>query len=289
MDVLGLPPAENDEFEFKSSQTPLNELKKKLARAVSGFANSGGGWFVAGVNDAGDADGGFVKKIGQTDVRDWIDQVVHAVEPTPNYDVELIDDPAGRGTIHTGHVVIAVQILGSERGPHMSTDNRYYIRAGAHTVPARHFIVEAIWARRHLSKPRLVHLTNWEPIDLDGSGELTISIVATTDSPAFDVTIDIASGTNGLGTRNTFPLTIPMIDRANSFSFCLDIPGGGAAFSLSVNYTDLAGNRLPYDAAVDSKTCKHSRRHDPLVGLRRELSNLRDALRENNGALRFGP
>lgn len=44
-----LPLEENAQFEFKSSLTCPKELKKKLGCAVSGFANSGGGTFVAGV------------------------------------------------------------------------------------------------------------------------------------------------------------------------------------------------------------------------------------------------
>ena len=58
-DLTQLPTQEDDNFEFKSSQTKLKELKKKLSCAVSGFANSGGGCFIAGVDPDGNADGGF--------------------------------------------------------------------------------------------------------------------------------------------------------------------------------------------------------------------------------------
>ena len=57
-DLTQLPSVEDDHFEFKSSRTPREELKKKLNCAVSGFANAGGGCFVVGVDDNGKADNG---------------------------------------------------------------------------------------------------------------------------------------------------------------------------------------------------------------------------------------
>ncbi len=51
------PEAENGVFEFKRSATPEKELKKKLDRASSAFANTGGGCFIYGVDGSGDADG----------------------------------------------------------------------------------------------------------------------------------------------------------------------------------------------------------------------------------------
>jgi len=49
-DLTHLPNAENDDFEFKSIATSWDELKKKLNCAASGFTNSGGGYFIAGVD-----------------------------------------------------------------------------------------------------------------------------------------------------------------------------------------------------------------------------------------------
>ena len=153
-DLTQLPDAEDDYFEFKSSSTPHNDIKKKLSCAVSGFANSGGGCFIVGVDGNGNADSGLPLKIGKQDLRDWVDQIVNQVEPVPKYDIKLIHDPMGRGVIQPDSAVLLVAIHESYAGPHMAPDNHYYIRAGAHTVKAKHFIVDAIWAKRHFSKPR---------------------------------------------------------------------------------------------------------------------------------------
>ena len=70
IDFTTISIAEDDEFEFRSSLTPLKELAKKLTSASSGFANSCGGVFIAGVDGNGDADGGFARMIGRQDLRD---------------------------------------------------------------------------------------------------------------------------------------------------------------------------------------------------------------------------
>jgi len=162
-DLTQLPSVEDDHFEFKSSSTPHNEFKKKLNCAVSGFANAGGGGFVVGVDGNGNADNGLSLKIERQDLRDWVDQIVNQVEPVPKYDIKLISDPMGRGVIQPDSAVLLVAIHESYAGPHMAQDKHYYIRAGAHTVKAPHFIIDAIWAKRYFFKPRLTHLFRRKP------------------------------------------------------------------------------------------------------------------------------
>jgi predicted HTH transcriptional regulator len=140
-DLSILPSSEDDKFEFKSSRTPHSELKKKISASTSAFANSGGGYFIAGVDDSGSADGGLPETIGKADLRDWIDQIIHQIEPTPSYEVHLLDDLAGRGEVQPKHKVLIIEIEKSHLPPYMAQDGRYYIRAGAHTVRSRHFIV----------------------------------------------------------------------------------------------------------------------------------------------------
>src|SRR5262245_37595141 len=60
-DVLGLPAGEHDYFERKSGALFARELRGellgKLAKALSAFANSGGGHLVLGIEDDGRVDG----------------------------------------------------------------------------------------------------------------------------------------------------------------------------------------------------------------------------------------
>jgi hypothetical protein len=253
-DLTQLPTAEDGNFEFKSSGTPLDSLKKKLSCAVSGFANSGGGYFVVGVDGDGVADGGLPLKIGRQDLRDWIDQVVKQVEPVPRYDIELIHDSMGRGTIHPDSAVLLVGIHESYAGPYMAPDYHYYIRAGAHTEKASHFIVDAIWAKRHFSKPRLTHLFRLKP---DKEEVIQLGVLALTDAPVVEVKITVSPLPQMLQRcESLFPLRASIIDQNNPFFFDVTTyfrakESFGEDVHLEVEYYDLAGKFYTYRTKVE--------------------------------------
>jgi hypothetical protein len=258
-DLTQLPAAEDDEVEFKSSLIGPHELKKEIGFAASAFGNSGGGLFVAGVDRNGSADGGFLTTIGKQPIRDWVDQVIHQVEPAPIYDVKLITDPSGRGFVDPGSAMVLVAIDASAHGPHMAPDKRYYIRAGAHTVAARNFIVEALWARRHHSKPRIAHIASVEAFS-SHSSTLFVELVAITDAPALDVRIDFEPRPDHL--RWPFPLPASLVDKAHSYVVSFEVPNKPPFHStLSVAYRDLAGNDYTYTAKLEAEKCRS--RQDP--------------------------
>lgn len=64
-DLREIPSSETDLFEYKSSKVRLDNLKNKISVAASSFWNSGGGIFIAGVNDNGEIDGGIEKYKGK--------------------------------------------------------------------------------------------------------------------------------------------------------------------------------------------------------------------------------
>ncbi|KAM3102943.1 ATP-binding protein [Phormidesmis sp. 146-12] len=253
-DLAQLPSAEDGDFEFKSSSTPHDGLKKKLSCAVSGFANSGGGYFVVGVDGNGEADGGLPLKIGRQDLRDWVDQVVKQVKPVPKYDIKLIYDSMGRGTIHSGSAVLLVGIHESYAGPHMAPDYHYYIRAGAHTEKANHFIVDAIWAKRHFSKPRLTHLFRLKP---DKEAAIQLGVLALTDAPAVDVKITLSPLPQMIQRyESVFPLQASIVDRNNPFFFDVTTyfqakERFGEDVYLEVEYYDLANNFYTHRTKVE--------------------------------------
>jgi hypothetical protein len=252
-DLTQLPSVEDDHFEFKSSRTSDKELKKKLSCAVSGFANSGGGCFVVGVDGNGNADNGYSLKIGRQDLRDWVDQIVNEVAPVPKYDIKLISDPMGRGVIQPDSAVLLVAIHESYAGPHMAPDQRYYIRAGAHTVPAKHFIIDAIWAKRYFFKPRLTHLFRRKP---EQEQTIQLGIIALTNGPAVNVKINISPLPQMIQLGSLFPIHIPVIDRINPFFFDVSIYYPNKELwekdlYLEVEYYDLAGNSYVYQTKIE--------------------------------------
>jgi hypothetical protein len=203
-------------------------------------------------DNTGDADGGFAIEnyAGGQSLRAWADQIIHQVKPTPRYEIELVQDPRGRGTISTGNAVLLVSIEESVYGPHMAPDGRYYIRAGVHTERASQFIVEAIWAKRHFSRPRITHIVRERP---DDAKVIQIGLIALTDSPAINVRLTMEPLPGLLrGTKSaTFPVTIGAID--SHFPFVFDITTHDDAnrnqdeeFTLTASYHDLASNRYKY-------------------------------------------
>src|SRR4051794_25718845 len=105
-DLVSLPSAEDDRHEYKSSLTRDQDLTEKLARAASGFWNSGGGLFVVGVDGNGRPDGGIPLTVGRQPRRDWIDQAIRGVEPRARYVVQCIEDHGAGLSIAAGNAVV---------------------------------------------------------------------------------------------------------------------------------------------------------------------------------------
>ncbi|GAB3746002.1 AlbA family DNA-binding domain-containing protein [Spirosoma pomorum] len=255
IDIDQLPIKENDYYEYKSSLTSWDKIKEKLQKAASAFANTGGGYFVVGIDDkSGDVDGGISKIYGKRPIEDWVDNIMNLVEPRPIYSVILLEDIKGRGFLKEEHAVLCVFVEESNVGPHMASDHCYYIRAGSHTVPARHFIVEAIRAKRYNAKPKLTYLLRLKP---DYQQVLQLGVVAITNAPATDITISLSAYPEILEKRaHDFPISIPLIDMQNPFFFDVDLfATSGKSFpkdmKLRLEYSDVLGNKYEETFDVD--------------------------------------
>jgi hypothetical protein len=132
----------------------------------------------------------------------------------------------------------------------MAQDHRFYIRAGAHTLPAGHFLVEAIRAQRALTKPRLVARLRRKPEDIS---HIELTVIALNDAPAIQVHIDIENTERLFDARATLrsnlPLRIGVIDRAHPFSMDYDLlpyldepREGDNAPTIRLSYRDVVGD-----------------------------------------------
>lgn len=249
-----LPENEDDYYEYKSSLTPNDKLKDKLQKAVSGFANSGGGFFIAGIDDkTGKADGGITLQVGRESRRDWVDKIISQVEPLPKYSIKFLDNVGDKGFLNESHVILIVAVEESYSGPHMASDNHYYIRAGAHTVPARHFIVEAIRAKRFNVKPKLSHIFRLKP---GYEQVLQLGIVAITNAAAINITLALNPLPKILQSRaKDFPIKLPLIDQNNPFFFDVALfsdseESFGTDVNLSLEYDDLLQNHYSQELTI---------------------------------------
>jgi hypothetical protein len=247
---------ESDEYEFKSSKIGDRDLMKELQVAASAFWNSGGGVLFVGVDDNGNIDGGIRDVVGRQRLRDWVDRVLSRVEPEGPYLVKLIYAEGSHSAIAPGHAVLVVAYGESNNAPHMAPDKRYYVRAGAHSDPAGHFLVEAIRARRRLQKPVLRGLLRTNP-HLVNAVELVV--VGLNDTPALDVRLSFDGLPEHI--RQAFderlPLYIPVIDRAHPFAMdatwfgLADNGFGEPVVQLRLNYQDLAGRQYEDTQRLD--------------------------------------
>jgi hypothetical protein len=247
-----LPSDESDDLEYKSSLIGETELKREIQNAASAFWNSGGGMFLAGVSNKGTVDGGIPCAFGRQSLKDWLAQVVSHVTPQASYAPRIF--AAGtHPNINADKCVLAIQFSASSAIPHQSADKKYYIRAGPHTVPAPHFLIEALYAKRYFRRPKLVHLARVEHFAAD-IDFLHMDVVAATDAVALDVEIDLFPSPTKRGLD--FPLAVPVIDRLHPFGFRFEIPVKPPFVSdLTLKYRDLEGNAYSEEAVVDASKC----------------------------------
>jgi hypothetical protein len=283
-----LPAAEDDRHEYKSSAIKNDkELGDKIAKAASGFWNSGGGLFVVGVDGNGQPDGGISLSAGhkgRQSRRDWIDQVISQVTPKSAYVVHSIEDNGCGCNIEPGKAVFLIGFGESEIGPHMANDHRYYIRAGAHTGPASHFIVEAIHARRGLRTPLLSHLVRRKP---GNSGVIQLGIVVLNAAAAINVSIKIDElpkiFTSDL--EEKLFLHIPIISEQFPLFFDVyqirigrqELP----PFEMNLTYSDMANRTYQQKFEVDIARQlgpNISSYNDPYNRIEQELRNIARAI-----------
>ncbi|MCA9912659.1 MAG: ATP-binding protein [Anaerolineae bacterium] len=253
-DLLELPNTETDEYEFKSSlirEMPnyRNELQSKIVKTASAFWNTGGGILIVGVDDNGKIDGGIPGMMGKQKLRDWVDAALRGVTPPGPYSVRTIRPDSENSAINLEHVVLVVAFGESYDLPHMAPDNRYYVRAGAHSNPANNYLVEAIRARRGLRRPMLRALLRENP---QRPGVVELTVLAINDLPALNVEIDFAPVPTLIQEQfpDRLPLKVSVIDRTNPFR--MDIATqqrltywlGEAPFHVILNYEGI--QKAPY-------------------------------------------
>ena len=292
-----IPEFENDVYEYKSSlirdlipkgyERYKHSLREKIYRAASGFWNTGGGIFIVGVDDAsGRVDGGIPRIIGKQKLRDWVDQILSEVEPGGEYAVRIIEREKPDSNIEPDHVVLVIGFAESYTLPHMAPDHRYYIRAGAHTVAAGHYLVESMRARRGLNQPVLRGLLK---VNEDKEGVIELVVLPVNDTPALNVSINLdplpPSLPQTIGDK--FPLRIPVIDQRNPFR--MDVTTfrnrsdvfGDMPVCLDIEYQDTAGRKFSEKQFIDPQRSvnTHQINMDKSTSLQKSLDKVYKELR----------
>jgi hypothetical protein len=160
--VAALPAGEHDFFDRKSGAMLSDSgFRRDFAKAISAFANSGGGHLLIGVADDGSFDGVEPNR-GRTTTREWLEQLIpdSVADALRHFRVHVVERSSA-SQIPGGRDVIVVDVGDSAFAPHQSrVDSTYYWRAGGHSRPAPHFYLESL-RRRFVTpvlEPTLVHV-----------------------------------------------------------------------------------------------------------------------------------
>src|ERR1043165_6738328 len=149
-DLAALPEGEQDYFERKSGQLfESSDWRDNLAKAVSAFANSGGGHLIIGVENNGRIDGVARNHKGKQSTKDWLEQIIPDLVTYGLQDFSVHEVvPDAPLEIPLNHVVIVIDIGDSPQAPHQTAHTKdYYYRAGGRSEKAQHHYLEMLRSR----------------------------------------------------------------------------------------------------------------------------------------------
>jgi len=167
--LLNLPIGEFDWLEVKGRQAldltlssvDENDVKSNMSKAISAFANSGGGTLVFGLLNPNRKwevdDGGVDLAVKKPSTREWLEDIIPTLVDFPllSFNVYAIQGKENNSQISEGRAIFIIEISDSEQAPHQATDHRYYVRVGGKSRPIGHRLVADIFGRRSYPKIQL--------------------------------------------------------------------------------------------------------------------------------------
>lgn len=127
-----------------------------LAKSLSAFANTYGGWLFIGVQEqSGDnAVAGELPGIPEEDVDGTLQSLRHSaadhLNPTPFFETTVLRGPCDENGLAEGKAIIAVEIPRSHTAPHVHKDGRIYRRVADGSEPkpeTDRFVLDQLWRR----------------------------------------------------------------------------------------------------------------------------------------------
>ncbi len=132
------------------------QVRESLSKAISAFANTGGGVLVLGLQNPDDAwrvdDGGVLLNIKGRSTREWLEDVVPELveHRLQRFNVYVVRPTISDSQIGADRGVFLVDVGDSDDAPHQAQDHRYYARVGGKSRPIGHRLVADIFNRaRH--------------------------------------------------------------------------------------------------------------------------------------------
>lgn len=155
-----LPKQELDWIEYKGRRAvdisidgiSEDKVKSTLSKAISAFANSGGGYLVYGINNSSVNidDGGILRKIKSCGTKAWLEDIIPSVVDPILKDFNVFEITSDQlSEIQDNERAIYIIVINdSKHAPHQANDNKYYARIGGKSKPLSHRFVMDIIGRR---------------------------------------------------------------------------------------------------------------------------------------------
>ena len=182
-----LPKDETADWEWKSAQlfepSKREDFDKKLSRALSAFANTGGGYYILGLEDSTKEARKCPDKIGRATTTSWLDQKIGELTSFPIQGVKIHRVPFSG---NLAEAIYVLEIPDSDNAPHLSnTEHKYMWRLGGSTKPAPHFHVDNLFRRvtvAVISSKIGIHSVRGEDIDRGFAIRVQFSLTVANES-----------------------------------------------------------------------------------------------------------
>ena len=141
--------------EYKSSLVNA----RSLAKVVSAFANTYGGWLFLGVkeerkdNPVAGSFPGILENELDIALQRLRQSTVEHLNPAPHFETKIIRGPCDEINLEKGSSIIAIEIPQSNTAPHVHKDGRIYRRAADSSEPkpeTDRFVLDQLWRRGDL-------------------------------------------------------------------------------------------------------------------------------------------
>ena len=138
--------------EYKSEAVPA----RALAKSLSAFANTHGGWLFVGVKEESkdNAVAGDFPGVATSELDGLLQRLRHSaaehMNPAPLFNTQVLRGPCSAINLAAGRAVVAVEIPRSVTTPHVHKDGRIYRRVADGSEPAPEtdrFLLDQLWRR----------------------------------------------------------------------------------------------------------------------------------------------
>ena len=174
--LISLGTEESINLDFKSADSlSLNDKKKaEIAKDVSAFANSAGGYIVYGISEENHKASSISPIDGTIFTKEWIEQVIQS---RIQRKIDGLSIKPVRINQDLKQSVYVVAVPESPSAPHMTSDKKFYKRFNFESVQMEEYEVRSLYNRKEKTKLIIDNIITTREIEYEDEGEGKIAYV----------------------------------------------------------------------------------------------------------------